>query len=348
MIVKNCLVCIFFIVWLIGCTEAPEPDQGKQPPVQNTEDTLSPLKVWVSNEGNFGFGNASLSLLIPDSNQTFHTIFETSNDSRLGDVFQSMSFQGDTLWMLVNNSGKVVGMNTNTFQTVGEITGFNSPRYLHVFQDSLAIVTELYAEQIYIVNLNHRTIVQTLSSRAYTERMVQIQDHLYIGSAFKNTNAIERLNLQTFTFEEDLVPEDTPSFLVAYERGMIYDQDSSLVYLDSNLVERQLQLGFPLSDFAVLDWEEGAFVTTKPEGGDWELRLAWQDGSYSILQVLDFTPYGKMNAIQRKNGSQEIYLQNAKDFVSRGELLRIVVHGSNVERFAYEVRSIPNDVAFQH
>ncbi|TXC75594.1 YncE family protein [Luteibaculum oceani] len=109
--------------------------------------------LWVANEGNFTFGNASLSHVKLDSN-VINDAFQKVNGLPVGDVLQSVNVIGDYLFLVVNNSGKIHVCDKTTLKLVKTITGFVSPRYIAKYNQDFALVSDLYSENITVVNLN--------------------------------------------------------------------------------------------------------------------------------------------------------------------------------------------------
>lgn len=80
----------------------------KEPTKKNQLPDAKTQKVWILNEGLFNFGNTSLDVYVPDSQQIFNDVYKTANAKSLGDVGQSISFNGSFAYVVVNNSGKIV------------------------------------------------------------------------------------------------------------------------------------------------------------------------------------------------------------------------------------------------
>ena len=108
--------------------------------------------LFITNEGNFQYGNATLSFYNPATKEIENEIFYRANAMKLGDVAQSMVIRDGIGWIVVNNSHVVFAIDIHTFKEVGRITNFTSPRYIHFISDEKAYVTQIWDNRIFIVN----------------------------------------------------------------------------------------------------------------------------------------------------------------------------------------------------
>ena len=137
---------LVFLV-LIAFTGCMEWDYGKMEDFSATGEGL-----FITNEGNFQYGNATLSYYDPETKTVENEIFYRANAMKLGDVAQSMTIRNGVGWVVVNNSHVIYAININTFKEVGRITGLTSPRYIHFLSDEKAYVTQIWDNRIFIVN----------------------------------------------------------------------------------------------------------------------------------------------------------------------------------------------------
>ncbi|MFM1792198.1 MAG: hypothetical protein RLZZ252_552, partial [Bacteroidota bacterium] len=117
-----------FVFALLGllALSACEP----QPPIDNTPVANSAHKVLVLCEGNFMWGNARLDAIDMDTLQLQTDVYKKINDKPLGDVLQSALYWNNSVYLVVNNSGKVVKLISHTLKQTAVNANLGSPRYL--------------------------------------------------------------------------------------------------------------------------------------------------------------------------------------------------------------------------
>ena len=153
---------------------------------QLEEDFAAPQNgLFVINEGNFQYGNASLSFYNPVDNEVDNEVFFRANGMKLGDVAQSMTIHGDKGWIVVNNSHVIFAIDTKTFKETGRIENLTSPRYIHFVSDTKAYVTQLWDNKIFIVDPRRYEIIGYINvpemdmQTGSTEYMVQVGRYVY-------------------------------------------------------------------------------------------------------------------------------------------------------------------------
>ncbi|MBC7641828.1 MAG: hypothetical protein H7174_05740, partial [Flavobacterium sp.] len=123
---KLFLITIISVLFLVSCSK-----DELEVPVYTSKGTYD-SGVLVLNEGAFMSSNSSVSFISFDLNTVQNNIFSLANPSLvLGDVAQSIGFNGDLAYIVVNNSNKIRIVNRYTMANVAVITaGLNNPRYI--------------------------------------------------------------------------------------------------------------------------------------------------------------------------------------------------------------------------
>ncbi|GAB4327286.1 MAG: YncE family protein [Flammeovirgaceae bacterium] len=158
--------------------------------------------VWVVNEGNFLFENASLSYILLETGDVFSEVFFKTNGVPLGDVAQSIHVWENKAFVVVNNSQKVYVIDVFTGKFLGKITELVSPRYIQIISDKKAYVTDLYAQKIAIVNPSQYTVTgwidvkNGISNQHSTEQMCKWGDSVFV-SCWLNDRTVLLIDSQT-------------------------------------------------------------------------------------------------------------------------------------------------------
>lgn len=177
------------------------------------EKTPSPAAsggVYLVNEGNFNFGNAEVSVYNPDSKEVSNNVFQSVNGYSLGDVAQSMFVKDSLGFVVVNNSSKIEVVKLPSLQKVRTISIPNSsPRYFLTVNDSMAYVSELYANKIHVVNYVSGALVTQITVPQYTEHLVKVDEYVFaegkkIFANVSSKGALMRLRISDHSYVDKL------------------------------------------------------------------------------------------------------------------------------------------------
>ena len=188
--------CLSVLVSLTSCMEW---DYGLG---ENFDTSASGEGLFICNEGNFQYGNSTLSYYNPETKEIQNEVFYRANAMKLGDVAQSMVIRDGIGWVVVNNSHVIFAIDINTFKEVGRITNLTSPRYIHFISDEKAYVTQIWDNRIFIVNPKRYEITgyidipnMTMESGS-TEQMVQYGKYVYVN-CWSYQNRILKIDTDT-------------------------------------------------------------------------------------------------------------------------------------------------------
>ena len=183
--------------------------------------------LFIVCEGNFQYGNASLSYYDPETRSVENEVFSRANGMKLGDVAQSMTIRDGRGWIAVNNSHVVFEIDLETFKEAGRIAGFTSPRYIHFLSDDKAYVTQLWDNRIFIVDPRRYEITgfiecpgMTMESGS-TEQMVQQGRYLYVN-CWSYQNRILKIDTESDRVVGELTVGIQPTSLVMDGRGKLW------------------------------------------------------------------------------------------------------------------------------
>ena len=183
--------------------------------------------LFICNEGNFQYGNATLSYYNPATREVENEVFYRANAMRLGDVAQSMTIHNDRGWVVVNNSHIIFAIDLNTFREVGRITGLTSPRYIHFVSDDKAYVTQIWDNRIFVVDPRRYCVVDYIEvpnmtmEQGSTEQMVQLGKYLYVN-CWSYQNRILKIDTETDAIVAELEVGIQPTSLAMDCNGKLW------------------------------------------------------------------------------------------------------------------------------
>jgi len=324
-------VLIFSLILIgVGVFHGCRPD-----PVPSPDPVEVPSEgVFILNEGNFQWGNASLDLYDPATDSLRSGVFSAANeDEPLGDVLQSMTIWDGRAFLVVNNSEKIEVMNPNTLERLWTITGFNSPRYMIPLNSSKAYVTDLYEGGIYVVNLGQLAIESFIETGEWTE-----QGALYNSRAYFPLVGVQEVRVINPAF--DMVVSTIP--LEGKATGEIVLDAQNNLWMGTSTQPGDSTSGMLLK----MDPDEESIIQTflLPEGvkpsrlqmnptgdtlyfvaGDvWALPIeATALPTQPFLTQPEWLVYGL--GVDPRNG--DIYVADAIDYVQRGVVFRYNAKG---------------------
>lgn len=305
--------------------------------------------LFVVCEGNFQYGNATLSHYDPQRRSVQNEVFMRANGMKLGDVAQSMTVYGGKAWIVVNNSHVVFAINPDTFREVGRIEGLNSPRYIHFISDTKAYVSQLWDNRIYIVNPSTYSVTGTIlvpemeASTGSTEQMVQIGDYVYC-SCWSYQSRIIKIDTRTDSVTTSLEIGRQPRCLVADSRGKLWTitdggyegspagrEAPTLKCIDPQrfAVEKEFK-------FRATDSPSGLLASADGNTLYWINRHVWQMSVNATR--LPVKPLLKERgtmyyALTVSPADNHLYVADAIDYQQQGKIYRYDTDGTLVDEF---------------
>lgn len=144
---------------------------------------------FVSNEGKFPDPNASVTFISKDLNTVSKEIYKNANGKTLGSVVQSIVFENDYAYLVVNNSNKIEVVNRYTFQSVATITEkINQPRYALV-EDGKLFVTNEATKSVEIFDANSFAHITSIQINKSVEEIREDNNFIYIMNPSYDTDS---------------------------------------------------------------------------------------------------------------------------------------------------------------
>ncbi len=349
------------MISLMSCMKDDELWENTKPVIK------TPYKgLYIVNEGNYMYGNASLSYYYIESEEVHNDVFFNTNSLPLGDVAQSMVIRNGLAYVVINNSGKIYILDANTFEYKGKITGLNSPRYIHFISDTKAYVTDLYGKSIAIVNPQAMEItgsidVSTSDNQFYrhsTDQMVQFEN-LIFTNCWSYDNQILVIDSETDEVVDSIQVQEQPAALVLDNYGKIWTitdggytmngttSTPALIKIDAETREIERTIYFNNTDHPIELKLNGA--------GD---RLYFLNSDVYTMDVITGSepelfvesPYetviGGYYGLALDPITDEVYVADAIDFVQQGVIYRYTSNAEPVDTF--KVGIVPGEFCFKY
>lgn len=173
--------CTAVFVLISSCSKEPIRERPVDPPDDTTKTISFQQGVFVINEGNYNWGNASVTFLDTRNNSVFQDVFNLVNQRSLGDVAESMCISGKNGYIVINNSNRIEVVSMTDFKSVKTISGLHSPRFMTVVSPQKAYVTNLQ-NSISVIDLNTNNVTGTIKTSAWTENMIQYKQFVLVTS----------------------------------------------------------------------------------------------------------------------------------------------------------------------
>ena len=305
--------------------------------------------LFICNEGNFQYGNATLSYYDPTTKTVENEIFYRANAMKLGDVAQSMIIHNGIGWVVVNNSHVVFAIDPTTFKEVGRITGLTSPRYIHFVSDNKAYITQIWDNRIFIVNpkryevTGYIEVPDMTSEQGSTEQMVQLGKYLYVN-CWSYQNRLLKIDTETDSIVAELEVGIQPTSLALDCNGKLWTvtdggyEGSPYGYEAPSLYRIDPETFSIEQTFSFAEGDAPSEVQINGRGD----TLYWiNDDIWSMSVDADRVPvrpfldsrgtiyYGL--TVDPK--SDEVYIADAVDYTQQGKIYRYSARGELLDEF---------------
>ena len=332
-----------FILLILSSISCNKDDIGPQ--YQDTTDKVEGAPgIWILNEGNWTWGNASISFYDTQRKQMSNQVYQSKQNTPLGDVLQSMFFKDDHRFLILNNSHQVK-MCSDEMVLEKNFEGFNSPRYMEHLQDDEYLVTSISGKQIYKLNIETNEVNTFTSVSDWTEKIINFNSSIVVEhKSFSDTTPedqqILKLNsngtiiktLDILAPHSDLTRMDGSKFCFISQ----HDTESKLWICDTTFNVQTFNIPEKVSQLSY----SGNMVYLVGEHL-WSFNPASSDFT-KIRSLKGKTIYGLSSS-----DDGYIYLCDAKDYVSSGDFL-IYSTVTNTLIDSVKTSVIPSEIYFEN
>ncbi|MBN9286004.1 MULTISPECIES: DUF5074 domain-containing protein [Flavobacterium] len=179
--------------------------------------------ILVMNEGNFGQPNAEVSFISAQYPTLFqNNIFNVVNPTKvLGNTGQSIGFNGDNAYIVLNGDNKIEVVNRYTFVSVATIqTGLQNPRYIS-FANGKGYVTNwgdagvATDDYVAVLNLTTNQITGNIAVVEGPEQIITYNNNLYVAhkGGYGFNDKISVINSTSNTVQTTITVGDVPSVI---------------------------------------------------------------------------------------------------------------------------------------
>ncbi|WP_373519143.1 YncE family protein [Pricia sp.] len=320
---------------LIGCNN---DDGGPILPETGTDSPVYENGIIVVNEGGFMNGNASVSFLSDDSGELTNDIFSIANGvDAWGDTAQSMAFDGETGYIVVNGSQKVEVVDRYTFESMATIGGadftdFLNPRYMAIANGKGYVTnwgdgSDPSDDFVAVINLETNIVERKIPVGEGPERLLVKDNTLYVAmlGGFNFNNSVAVIDTTSDTVTDSIMVGEGPNSLQFDADGNLwvlsggkpaYTEDQTAGRLDkidtaSNAVTKSFSF-LPTEHPEYLSYEDGSLYYNVAGG------IFKMDVSSTVLP--EKAAITGTNFYDMAVNDGKLYGTDAKDFASNGTL----------------------------
>lgn len=174
---KKGLLFIIIAILTFACEE-PKKDEE---PIKVEENS-----VLIINEGNMGYGNASVDVYNPSTGTVGSSVFFKNNMRPVGDVLQSVALFDGKVYLVVNNSSKIEVVDSDNFTFLGSIQNLSSPRYFLPINIHKAYVSDFKAEEIHVVDPQGFNKINSIPAEGWIEKMTMAKGKVFACNAISD------------------------------------------------------------------------------------------------------------------------------------------------------------------
>lgn len=309
---------------------------------------------FVTNEGNFGSNNASITYISND-NVVIQDVYYTQNQVELGDILQSFCIIGQRGYAVLNNSLKIEIVQMNDMKNVGTIGGFTYPRYMIDGKNGAAYVTDgSFAGQVHVIDLSSNTITASIPVGSGPENLAANDHYLFVcnSGGWSIDQTVSVIDLATNSIVQTITTADRPTDLVIDQNGdcwvlcageTIYDGDWNITGHTDAMIYKIDGSTFAVEDAQIIgiNGDHPRLMDISPDGqtiyfennGVYSFEIT--DSNFGGSQLIS----GSMNSLNVDPTNGHIWCAGPTNFMDPSEIFQYDANGNLINTFEGSIGS---------
>jgi hypothetical protein len=274
--------------------------------------------IMVLNEGNFGWGNASVGIYDAQEANYLPNIFENINNRPLGDVLQSAEVIGDEIYLVINNSGYIEVLDYKTFKLKRTLNNLGSPRYMSKIQGlPEAFVSDIYSNSIKRIDLNSGKILVEIPLTGWGEYIGRVNDSTFAICNITSQTLYYINSMDNIVYDSIALEGKLSGFYKTTQGNYILEQRSnkSIVWKvrHNKQLEKIVETDVKIDKFCVNPKTSDIFFLSQNS-------LFKSIGNTTTFEKISEIKGSKMYAMQFIESLEQIWISDALDYVRKGKV----------------------------
>jgi YVTN family beta-propeller protein len=364
---KNKHLHLFTIALLLCGLASCRKDSGQLPSEEEhvgstTEGNIK--GIYLINEGNMGSNKASLDYYDYATGIYKRNLFGETNPNvvlGLGDVATDVAIYGSKMYVAINGSNLVEVMNARTAKHIGTISVLNC-RYLKSYRNKIYVTS--YEGYVAVADTGTLAIQTNIKVGRQPEQMAVVGTKMYVANSggytpsnYERTVSVIDLTSNTVIKNIDVainldhVVADQYGDVYVTSRGDYYNVPSKLFVIDTKTDAVKKQLDIPAGEIVINnDLAYVYSVAFNYTTGNSKISYNLIDVKTETLLNRSYITDGTEQQIKLPYGiavdpiSEDVYLTDARDYVSSGALYCYDKTGK--KKWSVTTGDIPAHIAF--
>ncbi|NGX84928.1 DUF5074 domain-containing protein [Aequorivita sp. KMM 9714] len=348
--IKRSLLIALSTLFFVACSS----DDDNQPVY---EPAAYENGVLVTNEGPFMNGSGTITYISNDYATVSQNIYRTVNGKELGNIVNSMGFNNENAYIVVNNSNKIMVANRYSFEAIDSITtGLDNPRFFESIDGNKGYITnwgdpnDNSDDYVAVVDLRTNEISANISVAFGPEKMISHNNKVYVAhqGGFGQNNVISVIS--GTSVESTITVGDAPNSMVVKGNNLYVLCGGMPSYTGNetagSLVKIDLSSGQVSETFAFETTQHPSNLTIDGDNLFYSLdgKVYKVNSSSVTLPGTDIIE-GYFYVLQANDG--KLYATDAGDFASKGSLY-IYDLSTNQQIQDFQTGIVPGGIYFNN